>query len=536
PAAGATETSIDPEIVRRHDAGLERLLQLQISDPASPHRGAYPDDYGIYFPGSAAGMLEAGVAAFLYPGSRYHADRNVVERLRLAAAYLQRVQSPDGNVSLPITNFNSPPDTAFVSHGVGTAACLAQRRQSSELFSLLAPLLRSFGAALARGGVHTPNHRWVVSAALAQIHEVLPAPSYPQRIDQWLAESIDIDSDGQYTERSTGVYNHIVDRCLTVIAAKRNRPNLLEPVRRNLESMLYLVHPGDEVVTEISHRQDQFGRASMGNYWFPLLYLAHHGGDGRFAALARRFTPDWARLSVLMEYPELVAGGPASAPLPEDYEKPFPELGIVRIRRGPRSATLILNGSSRFVTYRHGAAVVNAVRFASAFFGKGQFIPEGGEKRNGRYQFHQRLSAGYYQPLDPARVVRAGEWAAVRPERRVTELCRLEQSAEVSELPNGLRIRLRAHGTDGVPLAVEISLREGGELGGVVAAPHAENAWILGEGYATFRQGGDRLRIGPGLRQHSYTQIRGAQPKLPGSSIYLCGYTPFDHTVEISVG
>ncbi|HWB97073.1 MAG TPA: hypothetical protein VG672_10235, partial [Bryobacteraceae bacterium] len=47
PAAGATEASIDPEVVRRHDAGLERLLRLQVTDPASPHRGAYPDDYGI---------------------------------------------------------------------------------------------------------------------------------------------------------------------------------------------------------------------------------------------------------------------------------------------------------------------------------------------------------------------------------------------------------------------------------------------------------------------------------------------------------
>jgi hypothetical protein len=43
--------------------------------------------------------------------------------------------------------------------------------------------------------------------------------------------------------------------------------------------------------------------------------------------------------------------------------------------------------------------------------------------------------------------------------------------------------------------------------------------------------GGDAVRFGPGLRQHIYTQVRGAEPKLPGTSVYLCGYTPFDHTL-----
>ena len=85
-----------------------------------------------------------------------------------------------------------------------------------------------------------------------------------------------------------------------------------------------------------------------------------------------------------------------------------------------------------------------------------------------------------------------------------------------------------------MPVAVEIGLRPVGDLHGAEAAPKVEDAWILGSGgYATWRAGGDSIRIGPGLRQHAYTQIRGAEPKPAGPALYLCGYTPFDHSFTL---
>jgi hypothetical protein len=528
-AAKGTES----EIVRRHDERVRSLLEQQITNPASPWCGASLDRFGLCFPGSAAAMLEAFMAGFLHSGSRYYGDAVLVERMRLAAAYLERAQNPQGNIDLVTTNFNSPPDTGFVVHGVATAAVLARRARKPELEALTERFLRRAAAAMAAGGVHTPNHRWVICSALAQVNELYPDPAWLRRIDQWLAEGVDIDSDGQYTERSTLVYNAITDRAFVVMAAKLRRPELLDPVRRNLESMLYLLHPGGEVVTEISRRQDAGERGNMGRYWFSLRYLALQDADGRFAALAQALEPEHASLPALMEYPELNRELPASAPLPEDFEKHLPELGIVRVRRGLTSAT-ILAGTGRFFTLRRGAAVMAGLRMAGAFFGKGQFIPDGLERRAGGWQLAQTLEAGYYQPFDPPRRITPGNWYTTRPERRQSEICRLEYRATVTETPDGFHVRLQATGTKGIPVAVEINFREGGHLERCEPHPEVPQCWLLTEGFGSYRLGNHELRFGPGRSEHRYVQVRGADPKLPGPSVYLTAFTPFDHTLLFS--
>lgn len=530
-AAAAAAPLIDRAVIENHDKGVEYYLKNQVVDPNSRCRGAIPDAFGLHNPGTAAGCLEAFLTAFLQPSSKFHRSPELMARMRLAIGHLERERTASGNYNLYITNFDSPPDTAFITRSTATSALLAQRHGLREITAALEPVLRTAGAALAAGGVHTPNHRWVVCAALAQLDEVAPHPSYRRRIDQWLAEGIDIDEDGQYSERSTLTYNAVIDSALVVLADKLKRPELLDPARRNLESLLYLLHPGHEAVTDISHRQDQYLRAKPFGSWFPLRYLAVRDGNGQFAALADQLTPS---LGALMEYPQLNDPGPRRAPLPDDYEKVFPAVGIGRIRRAKTSATVLLQGNSRFLTVRRGDAIIHAVRMASAFFGKGQFVPSRGERREDGYHLGQSLDAGYYQPFDPPRRVPAGEhqWYQMRPGRRRTEVSTLEQSAVISETRSGLRLRLRTHGARDVPVAVEINLAEGGALEGCVAAPQVKDAWILAEGEAVYRAGADTIRFGPGLRAHSYTQVRGAQSKLAGPSVYLCGYTPFDHTIE----
>lgn len=524
-ASQAETQRTNPALVRRNDQAVEHLLSRQVIAPNRRHHGAIPDDYGIVFPHQPAALLATGLASWLTPASRFHQSAELMERMRLAASWLVRNQLPSGNFDLPITNFNSPPDTGFVVHNLGTAAVLARQGKVTAIGNAIEPVLRRVGAALVVGGVHTPNHRWVVCEALAQLHELFGESDYLRRIDQWLTEGIDIDGDGHYNERSTTIYNAVTNRALAVMALKLNRPELLDPVRRNLDAMIWLQHPDGEVVTEISSRQDANERGDMHRYWFPLRLLALRDRDGRFATLAERYEAQYASLAMYMEYPELHQSLPARAALPEDFRRRFPELGITRIRRGPVSATVIGNGNSRFFTLRHGSCVINAVRFATAFFGKGQFIPA--EFEDEGMTMRQTLEGPYYQPFTPARKVGAREWNQTRGGRARSEVCAMEYEVRVRERGSVFEVEIAAQGTNDVPLAIEVSVREDAEIHGVTPAPNAPEAFLLANGHALIRRGEHAIHLSPGIGDHRWTRLRGTLPQLPGRSIYLCGVTPF---------
>ena len=534
--AGA-ERDVPPPIVQAHDEKLRHLLDSQVVDPQSRWCGGIPDSYGIHHCGSAAGLLRDGAAAYFHPQSQFRASKELFERMKLAASFLTRFQNDDGRIDLLSTNFNSTPDTGFVVHNIAAAAKLAKINHDKAVLALVEDFLRRAGQGLAKGGIHTPNHRWVVCAALAQIHDLFPDKRYVERIDQWLAERIDIDEEGQYTERSTAGYNAVVDSALVVTANKLKRPELLDPVMKNLDVMAYLLHPNGEVVTEISRRQDLNTRATMSGYWFALRYMAIRDQNGLYASMLKPLEPEHVELARLMEYPELQKDLPAATPIPENYEREYNLSGITRIRRGKTSVTILHKDNSRWISLRRGEAVINAVRFASAFFGKGQFIPASYEKREDGYHFKQELQGRYLQPItDPSLLpVRSDTWSSLVPKRKMSEICRMVYEAHIRETAKGFEISISAEGTNNVALAVEINLREGGKLSGVTPAPNSNDAFLLKEGFADFSIGTDVIRLGPGNYEHAWVQLRGAEAKLPGPSVYVTAYTPFKHTLAFEM-
>jgi hypothetical protein len=535
PVAGNASPAPPPVMVARHDERVEAMLARQITDTASPNAGGYPDAWEIVSPQSGSGAVAVFSAAYFCPASRYNRSAELRARILLAAGFLKRKQLPSGNIDLLTTNFNSPPDTGFVVHNVAPAAMLAQRAGDSELVSALMPFLRKAGAAMAVGGVHTPNHRWVVCAALALIHHLEPDSRYVRRIDQWLAEGIDIDADGLYTERSPLVYSPVVNRSLLLMAEFLARPQLLEPVRRNLEAALHLMHPNGELETGLSGRQDQNTVGFMGVNWLALQYIGERDRNGVLAALARKAEAQYGDLLLWQLLPVLQTRSAPEAAPPENYRKVFSLAALHRIRRGAFSMSVFTQGSDRLLSLRHADAVVEAVRFASAFFGKGQLVPTSSATQETTIEMTQTLRGPYYQPLENAEKIPADPavWSRSRLQRSQSEVCELTQRCLVFDRGDRIELELSAEGTPNVPVAIEINLRAGMVVENVRTAPASADSFLTTGQPVTIRGAVGSIRLEAPASSHAYTQLRGALPKLPGPSLYVTGFTPFRERVVL---
>jgi hypothetical protein len=538
PVAGNASPLPPPVMVARHDERVEALLERQIVDAANPDAGGYPDAWEIVAPQSGGGAVAVLSAAYHCAASRYHRDAELRRRILLAAGFLNRKQLPGGNIDLLTTNFNSPPDTGFVVHNVAPAAILAQRAGDAELVSALLPFLSKAGAAMAVGGVHTPNHRWVVCAALALIHHLEQNNRYVRRIDQWLAEGIDIDADGLYTERSPLVYSPVVNRSLLMMAEFLSRPQLLEPVRRNLEAALLLMHANGELETGLSGRQDQNTVGFMGVNWLALQYIGERDRNGVFAALARKAEAQYGDLLLWQLLPALQTRNAPEAAPPEVYRKVFSQAALHRIRRGPFSMSVFAQGSDRLLSLRQADAVVEAIRFASAFFGKGQFVPTSAAAQESSIEMTQTLRGPYFQPLDDAETIPADPavWSRSRQKRRQSEVCELTQRCVVFDRGDRIELELSAEGTPNVPVAIEVNLRAGTVLENVRTAPASADSFLSTGQPVTIRGATGSIRMEAPASRHAYTQLRGALPKLPGPSVYVTGFTPFRERVVLWPG
>jgi hypothetical protein len=539
-----TEEEVSPA---RQDiyAALLKVAERAAEDslPRQQTDGGLRDEHEIPQPGATAGFLSNLAALYLAPESRYHRSPDLLERMERAAEHLVRIQHGDGTIDLPTTNFGSPPDTAFVLEPLCTAAEVLRARKYEEtrrLETTLETFIQRAAAALITGGIHTPNHRWVVVSALARCHHLFPDPRCLTRLDEWLAEGIDLDEEGQFTERSTGIYNAVTDRALLTAGRMLDRAVLYEPVRKNLETMLYFLRPNGELATDISRRQDRFQPATLRPYYHAYRFLARHDRNGRFATVADDIEREHLQqlggeLIYFLEIAELRGELPPREALPTDYDEFFPSSDFAHVRRGDRSAT-ILGGDSRFCSFRCGGAVVEAVRLACAFFGKGQFSAP--LRRVGSaYRLEQELEGYYLQPLDPQDRRADGNWQAMPNSRRAhSNICRLRSGVEIRETGDGFELSLDVRGTDGVPLSLEITLRPGGELTGegLAPAPGVPNAYLLGKGFANYELAGRRVRVGPGFRRHTWTQLRGAEPRLEGVTLYLTEFTPLNKTLQFA--
>jgi hypothetical protein len=529
------------DLIHFNDADLKYIWAYKITDPSQKYYGGYRSEVEIPNPHSTCAFINRACAAISSPESVYYQSQDLMKDIGLALQSLLKMQHADGTIDLIDTNFHSTPDTAFMVKRLVQSYNLLQRSEIKGSAYVLIPFeqfLKRAGEALITGGIHTPNHRWVVSAALTKLNEKWPDIRYVNRINEWLAEHIDLDPDGQYTEKSTYGYSAVVDRVLITVSKGLNKPEILDAVRKNILMMRYYLHPNGEVVTEASNRQDKGQVGTMENYYYACRYMALHDNDGEIAAICRLIESTSFRkltdtLNYFLEDPSLWKELPPSKPLPVSYVKSFPYSGVVRIRRNEWDTTILSNNPG-WLTFHKGNAVLQGMRVAASFFGKGQFQSDTITQVNDNWVLTKKLEGPYFQPYPKDKISPDGDMAKMpKSNRKQSNVQYLTTTVTISESNNGINVDIEMGGTDGVPVSMELIFRKGGKLAGVESYPGKPDAFLLKE-TGTYTVGNDTIRFGPGKIEHKGIQLRGALPAADAPTVYLTGFTPFKHTIQLS--
>ncbi|MEX0778919.1 MAG: hypothetical protein WD491_12205 [Balneolales bacterium] len=230
-------------------------------------------------------------AAFQCQESNYYHNAALIAPMEEIAQQLLQNQHPNG--TFDSGNLKSPPDSAFMVEQFWRAQALLLKDElnvTSTLRKSVETIIMNAGEALVKGGIHTPNHRWAICAALAGVHTLYPDQRYINRIDDWLEEGIGQDEDGQHPERSPNYDSAVNNQGLLDVAILLDRLELLEYVRKNLELTIYLMEANGDVETVASRRQDQAQGSSIKNhlYYLPYRYLAIKDQNPRFAEVTHQ--------------------------------------------------------------------------------------------------------------------------------------------------------------------------------------------------------------------------------------------------------
>jgi len=542
--------------VKMTDRSVAGTLATQCLEETSPLYGLV-ESFGLGYTSAEHGVGIASnlVAAYYTPESAYYRNDLLLERAMLAIRAAMSLQHEDGTFDLPQTNFHCAATVAFTIKHFGPAMKLLKNGTQhtaieDEADELLTHFLSRCADGMLSAGFHTPNHRWVICSALAYCYNILNRQDCLDEINLYLNEGMDCDEEGEYTERSAGVYNIICNNALIVMAQELNMPELIDHVARNLRMVMKYIEPDNLINTLNSTRQDVGTAPNRMQYYSNFVNMAMLTGDPEFAWMADDMAADIEARMALNQpcntpycvyhqyilHPELKDRMLALETSKPDltYNKHFVESGIVRWRKNDISVTLIKD-RPLFAKLQWGEHTAH-LRLAGCFFARGQFraqelIPiEGGY----RLTFHDRW--GYKRPLTEK--PETSVWRQMDHSKREQAAMR-DFDLAVDFIFAGDRrveVTMTAGGGDRVPCKFEILLQPDGRYvrDDVEICLHAGAYMFQKSGEALYKFNDHHsLRIEGGFFDHYYAEnMRGTLPVDNSSAfVAMTGYAPFTQKV-----
>lgn len=524
----------------------------------------------------------SAVAPELVTGS--DADGTVMTGLKALVRHLTALQL-DGGLFSGGDNLVSPPDSAFTLNDVCLTLELLDKVDcpaeiTAAVREPLFAIARKAAPAMLTGGIHTPNHRWEISGALVGLGMVLREPALTARAHQWLAEHIDIQPDGLYSERSPLYASHVSNPSLVSMARRLPEPEFLDMVRRNLIAIAALMQPDGSVETVQSRRQDQFASFDPEPFLSQARLLAVTSGDGTIAAFAaelssRPITDPARHLAEYLVDPRVGETLPATNDGNGTDDVPavvdFAESRLSRVRLDgtvgkPRVTASVYAGSDFNATYRVASGLANnatlvdfhtpqltvtGVRIAPDFFDIGPLRPDAIERDGLTWTMRETRTSGYYQPLSAEECREDGSYpmsyegrffAQMAYDRRHRDDMSLESTVETRVRPDGFDLAARFEGPH-TSFACKIGVAgEGLQVVSGVETIDGELHALAGQD-VVMRAGDTELVISHGEEQpvapssydpgETVTYV-GGNDRMPGTPIVFSGLTSGAFTVSVT--
>ncbi|MFK7979025.1 MAG: hypothetical protein AB8G86_03505 [Saprospiraceae bacterium] len=547
-------------LVKANDKSVERILQ----NLSSTQRRQYYRNL--------SGAFSKLTAAFSHSKSSYYESRDVLKVMNSTLEKLYKLQYPNGTLDAG-GNRKSPPDTAFLLDSLCSSAMILKENDNLELGAIKSKLdefLQAAGEGIRTGGVHTPNHRWEISSILAKLFKLYGDKKYVERIDQWLAEGIYQNADGNYPERSRN-YAVVENEAFITIGEILNRPAFFEIVSRNLVANYYYMEANGELVSLDSRRQDQFKPISSWTIYRTYRYMAIHKNNDFFASIARKIEAfaGFDRHVLDSALPHFMASSilkramPKGENLPTTYTKHFKASDLVRIKRGIITASIfggndlpltVASGRScnpTFFTFRKGKAILEYARLSTSFFNTGYVRSDGLQKIDNKYILKEKKEAYYYEPMPVNKRNENGDyaltesldgrfWSKMDFEKRPKTTLILETKIIIEEIDNAFQMDIEIGGTENVEITLDLCFKKGGHFEGVLQG-EKEKDFFLENGWAKYTFEGDTVEVGPGAVEHrNVNRLDGevysthfGSIKGQGQHLYITGLVPFKHSLTI---
>lgn len=550
-------------IIKSAERQVQHFLNTQVRDADRFDYGALKTE--MIEPKPTVYVLAAGVSVYCNRNSRFYGSGKLLEAMNLAMDFVARCQRDNGSLDYPSCNFNSAADTSFcfkrLMGGYGVLEQYGTEETAVLRDKYLAVMRKALEMILA-GGFHTPNHRWGITAALLQgvglfKEEVSFAQSLTQRANEYLAEGIDGNDDGEYAERSTGNYNAVVNNAMMAMYEETGKTDFLGYVARNLDMMLTYIDPDDTIFTQNSTRQDQGKSDYADKYFYQYLYMAsmtqkedspYHAYHDTFDAAAHKIIRDNMErgadapqcLHIIMIHPDMEHYQFHGYGFPDTYRKYYQDAGVVRVKN-PRYGYSVLKGKSSFLFMKVFHTLVY-VKIGESIGTCRNFAADTLVVGDRECVLESQVSTSYYQPfsgLEAKDIPYFGDWWKMdHTKREILTNSSLKMKVVIREEEDGLVLKVSTEGLTRVPIRLQVCIPDGAVIENEhFHLPAKKDQWmILRDGYVTVRHGEQALNVGPGFGTHEFGgHYSGEEGNPAGFTIFMNEYSEFDKEIAIKL-